>query len=1113
MEETIWRKSDVKEGFDLFGDDYFINVKRKIGIKPKFGKFIDKLKKLLKKIPNPIKALDEAFVAFLKSILMLMIGQIDCKTGNLNTVLADTETGGFTWASGKMDLLNNGVQGALNTTSNGIRGAWDKTSNGAQGAWEKSSNGTRGLWDIISNGARDLGDTIGNEAQDTYNSSKEQFSMPDNPDLIDTIKSFLENHPKLDKIAVTTYYLKKLNAYELSIGAPPTSNQMFIFNNEFDNILEDPSIVSELETMAKNTPDPSYPNTEKGFADFLENSARFSFSNDTPITYYAFATQYFPYPTDLKGFEEAIHNPDDPNYVQNINQYLSSLSKPADPPPNPMTPTSIDTNYAFSSNLETSYTDSIQNYLKYIAEWYALILYNKYNSDITILFPTIEANVCMEYTEYLNAIEFQKYRIYSTYLTPYELALFNHLFFISLQQDEYTNVYNKIIPPDGNPQEIFSSGTPIVYINLMPQPIVSLVSVFTMEINNRVKYLSGSITTDNYQPLPLDGVLVLPQVPQEAIPSINILLPNYVLGLFTGNIYGDTSIPDVIKPSDDIQNYYLPLGLSACEQENNRMQEECEEYAKKIKQEIYRMISIPIMIYIVYNVYYIFFFKDCFDMAKTTDETGKNTYKRYAEECFAPIFPDWEMMFRTFEQRQTDFLFEFVFKPVKIMYTLLNAIKGWFRGSGWVLKDEFPYIFFLFTFSGVYTFIQARGNIILKTLGNLLKFKLPDIQIMGQNTLDSYAKGVTYVFFFFSFLNKFFGFSISKMALDVYKAFKDREAAKAAAAAAAGASGAGPPVSGGAGTPAAAAQIAALAGGPPVAGATDKKTKTWAEWIMNPGDGAFTKLVKIICAIIFWIIKFVVTKKMINLSKFILNIYFFVIAINGIGTYANDVQTGSYKIDLIHRIFYTKLCSSKYKTAPFKYFIKCLIFLPIYFLVEMVILHNLTKGTYNYSTMESNKKAYNTGLSEKTNEDTDKNSMAVKTFMMVLNGLIMIIVLLWCVYKGLYKMPDFVRSFEEQENPSTDKRFMYDCTKPDAYEKETENRIIKTMMKSDEFNKIFMKQLEDKTAGMIKPSMFSGLVKTMNDYKERVENTLGDAITKAGELKNKASETVFGKKK
>jgi hypothetical protein len=1135
MEETNWRKyNSIKEGFNLPGDDYFIKVKRKIMVKTQLSKLIEQLKRLFKKIPNPITLLDEGIEAFLKSLLMLMIGQIDCKTGKLKTVMADAGNAGFTWASGKMNLLKRDSI----SLGNDFTDAWNTTRTGAQGAYNTTRTGAQGAYNTTRTGAQ----TTRTGAQDTVNKI-ERFSMPDTPDLIYTIQSFLDNHSKLNKTAVTTYYLTKLNAYEKSLGNPPTSDQLFIFNNEFDNILADAAVIGEIKKIEQSIPDPSYPNTSEGFADYLQETARISFSNDTPITFYPFATQYFPYPTDLPGFEQAIQNVEDPNYIQNINQYLSSLTKPADPPATPMTPTDVDTNYAFSINFNNSRTDSIQTYLKYISQWYGLLLYYKYKNDLAILFPTIEANVCMVYINYLNAIEFQKYRIYSTYLTPYELAMFNHLFYIFLMQDQITfvlqgnpNIYNLALPPDGVPSGYNSNGT--VYINILPQSIFSLTTIFAMEINNRVRYLSGSISEDNYQPLPLDGTLIIPSVPNDVMPIINILLSNYILEFFTPETINGVPIPDIVVPTKDITDYYSPPGMSDCEQENNRMNDESAGYAKKIKGEIYRMICVPIIVYIAYNCYYMFFFKDCFDLSKKTDEAGNVLYERKCMECFTPIFPDWELMYHSIEGNQTDFLFEFIFKPVKMVYTLINAIKTFFRkgllfSGGYVLKDNVPYLFFILTFIQVYGFFQLRGNIILKTLKNLSKLKLPEIQIMGKKALYEYAQGVTMVFFLFSFMKNFFGISISeymecrnklslaKKAADLLLTEKKmRPGDDASFSEQKGGFFSNMTgdtienievVTGGA---------TQIPGVPSIPGVPPSKCKlkgesyenSWVKWIMTPGDGAFTKLIKIICAIFYWIIKFVVAKGMIKLSITIFTLYFFVNAVMGIGNYTTPLQSSSYKIELIHRIFYTKLCSSNYMKEPFKYLAKCFIFIFIYFLVEVVILHNLLKGMNSYSNMTTNKKDYNTGLSEKTNDNADKNSIAVKTFMIILNGLLIVFIILWCLYKAMYKMPIFVASYEEQDNPSNDKRFEYDCSKnPDAYEERSKNNILTTIMKSDELNKAFIDQFDMKTSGMKKPSSLAGFITKLGEYGKKLNDKLTELGDKAGEYKDRARETVFGK--
>jgi hypothetical protein len=1058
MEETTWRKPELQEGFNLPGDDYFINVKRHFNIDNILGPLLNQIKKMLIMIPNPITQVDQAIESFLKGLLLLMLGQIDCSTGKLKTPLPDAGNAGFTWANGRLNFLNKNVSS--------------------------------------------IDDDIIREWKNTV----EKFSMPETPDLIYTIQSFLENHPNLNKTALTTFYLKKLNAYEKSLGKPPSSNQIFAFNNDFDNLLADSSVISQIQDLVKTMPKERYPNTQKGFADYLQKSARFSFSNTAPISFYNFATQYFPYPSDLKGFETAVQDVANIDYVKNIQKYLPSLSRPADPPAPPTPAKEVDPNYAFSMNLNSTRSDSIQTYLKYISQWYSLLLYHKYNQNMTLLFPTIEANVCMVYITYLNAVEFQKYRIWGTYLTPYELAMFNHLFYICLRQDEVTftfnssaiNVYNLALPPDGTAP--LSRGTPSKYINLLPQSIFSLVKMFALEINTRVKYLSGSISEDNYQALPLDGVLILPSVPDDVMPPIKILLANYILDIFSTTLYKNKEIPDSVVPAKDIYDYFCPIGMSDCERENMLIHEECKEYAKKIKSEIYRMLCVPIMIYIAYNFYYMFFFKDGFDLVKKTDNEGNILYEREMKDCFAPIFPDWELMYHSFEGHQTDFFFEFIFKPVKMFYTFLNAFKAFFRKGfdGYVIKDHIPYVFFLISFHSVYNFISNRGDIILRTLTTLSKLKIPDVEIMGQKAFNGYAYVVTVIFFILSFLKKFFGFSISEM---IDKAQAGAQAGDATGipqdllAKAGAATGINPQdllANAGATTGINPAEIQGLAS------SQDKKEKTWVEWIMTPGDGAFTKIMKIIIAIIYWILKFSISINMVVVSKTIFTLYFLINSVMGIGNFTTPLQGSNYKLDVIHRIFYTKLCSSNYKTEPFKYFAKSLVFVSIYFLVELVILHNLWKGMKTFSSVPKNRKTYNTGLSKDTNQKSEKNSMAIRSFMLILNGILFTFVLLWCIYKAIHKRPIMVISYEAGNNSDyPDKRLNYECSQKDAYEEASKNSVLNTMMKSDGLNEIHQKQFNEKTKHMKKPSFLKGFIQKMGEYGKKIN----DKIVEIGETK------------
>ena len=101
-------------------------------------------------------------------------------------------------------------------------------------------------------------------------------------------------------------------------------------------------------------------------------------------------------------------------------------------------------------------------------------------------------------------------------------------------------------------------------------------------------------------------------------------------------------------------------------------------------------------------------------------------------------------------------------------------------------------------------------------------------------------------------------------------------------------------------------------------------------------------------------------------------------------------------------------------------------------------------------------------------------------------------------------MPKFVSAYEEQDNPSTDKRLVYDCSKQvDVYEERSRNNVLKTIIKSDEYNKAFIEQFDTRTAGMKKPSSLAGLVTKMGEYGKQ----MSDKLTELGE---KTNETVFG---
>jgi hypothetical protein len=193
----------VIEGFDMFSSDYFQNVPRQIKLSG-LGNVIKEIEKYLKQFGNPISKADKGLEAFIQQILVMMIGQVNCNTGALsNTSFLDNSKKGFTWASGQIGLLNADV------VNPGINFGHDQ--------YNKAKAGTRYAYDV------------------TKNTMKEGFSINEDPQLKTTIQSFMTTHPQITNMtALATLYITQLNKYEASIGANPTTEQLFIFNNDFD---------------------------------------------------------------------------------------------------------------------------------------------------------------------------------------------------------------------------------------------------------------------------------------------------------------------------------------------------------------------------------------------------------------------------------------------------------------------------------------------------------------------------------------------------------------------------------------------------------------------------------------------------------------------------------------------------------------------------------------------------------------------------------------------------------------------------------------------------------------------------------------------------------------
>ena len=140
--------------------------------------------------------------------------------------------------------------------------------------------------------------------------------------------------------------------------------------------------------------------------------------------------------------------------------------------------------------------------------------------------------------------------------------------------------------------------------------------------------------------------------------------------------------------------------------------------ARVIKNEFYNILFIPILIYLVYNVFYLFFYKDYYyDEAK----------KKLDDNFKFPMFPDIETMYHNTEKFKTNIIFEHLFKPVKCVYTTLNAIKVLIQ---FILPYTPPWLWFFITTIGVFFTYYYWGNLLVSIYTHLLfKFEVVNFKI------------------------------------------------------------------------------------------------------------------------------------------------------------------------------------------------------------------------------------------------------------------------------------------------------------------------------------------------------------------------------------------------
>ena len=862
----------------------------------------------------------------------------------------------------------------------------------------------------------------------------EGFTLNEQPYLIKTVDSFEKNHKDFitdndTKMKVGTYYINSLNSYETKIRRRFTADELFLFNNDFDNLLNDPTVQNKIKGIVPNKEwhaqfssesKPIYENTEEDYKKYYDTNARFKMDNTDRISYYKLNEAYFPIPvynsTNKKGidiFNDAINEYEYINsmltrvefdtFNKNNKYAFTSFNATSPKPPDFSSSSKPDIKYIYSIDTTTPSYEPAQDYLTYVIKYFSLIIFSKLSgSNIrTIGFQDIEARVGTIYTNLLNRLDFLQYNQYQSYLDSYRISIFNHMFFILLQQqgggiyDKYTdNIYFKITDNKNTNvvksyevfQQIIKENN-VRYLNIRSQDDLDKMSMNSVDVTNTSNFpslinITSSVNLENTISQMFDtGDLPLST-------TLNPFVDNKDTNL--QNILQSNSLPNYILNSNfkskEMEKYYMPGQLSECERMKRRVRNEFTNYAKIIKKEIYRILFIPVVLYIVYNMYYMFFFRDA--SGRVRYENGEYINKGFA--CKNPLFPDWESYFHSYDKHTTNIIFEYVFKPAKMIYTLLNAFKAIIRTYFIDINFIPPYIFLFATLLIFNDVAKKHGQKIMRFYNDFYNtLSLPNTKTW--NGWKDTAKAVTIMFFILTCVKDVFGFNWHEM-LQLFAVstdsglFEDNK---------------------------------------------EPKQRSWIEFFLAKPVIMLFLIIKVIIFILYWIFKYSVTIQMIPFALFIAVIYFTYTVFFAIYNNSDSECSYLHKRELIDRIIYTRLYDVPKNPEGWDYALwifKSVCWMLMVFMIELLSVWTLKEGL--------NKITSNIGGS--------KYADGLKLILITIYTCIFCLIGLWCFYKYTFKLP-IVETFfsREKDDPEPTKPTESDdLYKLELSEKDGTKRVI-----------------------------------------------------------------------
>lgn len=165
-------------------------------------------------------------------------------------------------------------------------------------------------------------------------------------------------------------------------------------------------------------------------------------------------------------------------------------------------------------------------------------------------------------------------------------------------------------------------------------------------------------------------------------------------------------LSDVFQPDllyrEEFQNNNKTSQSEACKTKMEKSKKDSKRYKTMIKNELYKILCIPLVVHILYNTYFLFFFKDNMGVQAEFIDVEKKYYEPYLKEIFS-------------------FFIDIIIKPLTYLYWIFEYISK--NVTLHLYSDKYPYVFFISIYISIYLYISSYDKSVIAIIGELLTFK------------------------------------------------------------------------------------------------------------------------------------------------------------------------------------------------------------------------------------------------------------------------------------------------------------------------------------------------------------------------------------------------------